>query len=240
MDFAWSPEQLEFRQAVIDFARKALQDDLVARDRSSTFSHDLWRRCAEFGIQGLPFPEEYGGAGMDIMTTILAMEALGYACKDNGLLFGLAAQMWSVQMPLYRFGSEAAKQKYLPKLCSGDWVGAHGMSEPDSGSDAFALRTTAVKRGDHYVLNGTKTFVSDGPVADVFLVFATIDPAKGFLGLTGFVVERASPGLQVSKEIEKMGLRTSPMAQVVFEDCVVPEENRIRSEERRVGKECRL
>ena len=166
------------------------------------------------------------------MTTVLALEALGYGCKDNGLLFGLAAQMWSVQMPLLRFGSDAAKAKYLPRLCSGEWIGAHGMSEPDSGSDAFALRTTAVRRGDRYLLNGTKTFVSEGPVADLFLVFATIDPAKAFLGLTGFVVERSTPGLRVSREIEKMGLRTSPMAEVIFEDCEVPEENRIGREGR--------
>ena len=232
MDFSWSSEQLEFRQTVIAFARKSLQDDLIARDRTSAFSHEFWKRCGDFGIQGLPFPEEYGGAGMDIMTTILAMEALGYACKDNGLLFGLAAQMWSVQMPLLRFGSEEAKRKYLPKLCSGEWVGAHGMSEPDSGSDAFALRTTATPQGDHYRLNGTKTFVSEGPVANLLLIFATLDPAKGFLGLTGFVIERDTPGLQVSKEIEKMGLRTSPMAEVAFENCMVPTENRIGREGR--------
>lgn len=232
MDFSWSKEQLEFRQAVIEFAQKALRDDLVARDRTSTFSHEFWKKCGEFGIQGLPFPEELGGSGSDIMTTVLAMEALGYGCRDNGLLFGLAAQMWSVQMPIFRHGSEAAKRKYMPRLCTGEWVGAHGMSEPDSGSDAFALRTTATRKGDRYVLNGTKTFVSEGPVADVFVTFATIDPAKGFLGLTGFVVERNTPGLSVSKEIEKMGLRTSPMAEVIFDNCEVPEENRLGKEGR--------
>lgn len=227
MDFSWSTEQLEFRQAVIEFAQKALKDDLIARDRTSTFSHEFWKKCGEFGIQGLPFPEELGGSGNDIMTTILAMEALGYGCKDNGLLFGLAAQMWSVQMPIFKFGSDEAKAKYLTKMCSGEWVGAHGMSEPDSGSDAFALRTVATRRDGAYVLNGSKTFISEAPVADVFVVFATIDPAKGFLGLTAFVVERTTPGLEVSKEIHKMGLRTSPMAEVIFNDCVVPEANRL-------------
>src|SRR5690606_9100155 len=110
MDFAWTEEQLAFRAAVVEFARKALRDDLITRDRESRFNHEHWRRCGEFGIQGLPFPEQYGGGGMDILTTILAMEALGYACPDNGLLFGLAAQMWSVQMPILRFGTEAQKQ----------------------------------------------------------------------------------------------------------------------------------
>ncbi len=222
MDFAWSAEQLEFRGMVVDFARKALQDDLIARDAKGEFSRDHWRRCGEFGIQGLPFPEQYGGGGRDILSTILAMEALGYACKDNGLLFGLAAQMWSVQMPIFRFGTEAQKQLYLPRLNSGEWVGAHGMSEPDSGSDAFALRTTAAQEGEHWVLNGTKTFVSEAPVADVFVVFATIDRGKGALGLTAFLVERDTPGFGVGKKIGKMGLRTSPMAELFFDNCRLP------------------
>lgn len=232
MDFSWSEEQHEFRRSVIEFARRELQDDLIARDRGSEFSRELWQKCGAFGIQGLPFPEEHGGSGGDIMTTILAMEALGYACRDNGLLFGLAAQMWSVQMPILRHGTEVARRKYLPRLCRGEWIGAHGMSEPDSGSDAFALRTTATRHGDRYVLNGTKTFVSEAPVADLFVVFATIDPAKGFLGLTGFLVERSAPGLTVGRHIEKMGLRTSPMAEVVFENVEVPEENRLGREGR--------
>lgn len=222
MDFAWSAEQLEFRGMVVDFARKALQDDLIARDAKGEFSREHWRRCGEFGIQGLPFPELYGGGGRDILSTILAMEALGYACKDNGLLFGLAAQMWSVQMPIFRFGTEAQKRQYLPRLNSGEWVGAHGMSEPDSGSDAFALRTTATQEGEHWVLNGTKTFVSEAPVADVFVVFATLDRGKGALGLTAFLVERDTPGFGVGKKIGKMGLRTSPMAELFFDNCRLP------------------
>jgi alkylation response protein AidB-like acyl-CoA dehydrogenase len=222
MDFAWSPEQLQFRDAVIEFGRKTLQDDLVRRDGAGEFSRTLWTRCGEFGIQGLPIPEAYGGAGMDILTTILGMEALGYACRDNGLLFGLAAQLWSVQMPILQFGSEAQKQRYLPPLCRGELVGAHGMSEPDSGSDAFALRTTARKEGDGYLLNGTKTFVSEAPVADLFLVFATLDRSKGPLGLTAFLVDRDTPGFSVGRHISKMGLRTSPMAELVFDNASLP------------------
>lgn len=234
MDFAWSSEQLEFRHAVLEFARKALQDDLIARDHAAEFSRELWRRCGEFGIQGLPFAEEHGGGGRDILTTILAMETLGYACKDNGMLFGLAAQMWSVQMPIHRFGSDDQKQRYLPRLNSGEWIGAHGMSEPDSGSDAFALRTTATADGDHYILNGTKTFVSEAPVADLFLVFATVDRSKGALGLTAFLVERETPGFSVGKRISKMGLKTSPMAELFLDNCRVPASNRLGREGRGV------
>lgn len=222
MDFGWSAEQLEFREMVVAFARKALTDDLIARDAAGEFSRDLWRRCGEFGIQGLPFSEALGGGGRDILSTILAMEALGYGCRDNGLLFGLAAQMWSVQMPIARFGTEEQQRRYLPRLNSGEWVGAHGMSEPDSGSDAFALRTTATPDGDGWVLNGTKTFVSEAPVADLFVVFATIDRGKGALGLTAFLVERDTPGFGVGKKIGKLGLRTSPMAELFFDHCRLP------------------
>jgi alkylation response protein AidB-like acyl-CoA dehydrogenase len=143
MDFSWSQEQLAFKNALIEFARKELDDDLVQRDRCGAFSRDLWEKCADFGIQGLLTPTEYGGQGADVMTAILLMEALGYACRDNGLIFGMAAQMLSVQMPILTFGTETQKRKYLPRLCEGRWIGAHAMSEPDSGSDAFSLKTTA-------------------------------------------------------------------------------------------------
>ena len=232
MDFSLTPEQQQLAEATFAFARAELRDDVIARDRDETFSRELWARCAEFGIQGMPFAAEHGGGGHDILTTVLAMEALGRGCRDNGLLFALAAQMWSVQMPISRFGSEEQKRKYLAPLCSGRMIGAHGMSEPDSGSDAFALRTLAEPRGDHYVLNGTKTFVSDAPVADVFVVFATVERGNGVLGITGFLVERDAPGFRVGKRIEKMGLRTSPMAELILEDCVVPAENRLGREGR--------
>jgi alkylation response protein AidB-like acyl-CoA dehydrogenase len=232
VNFSWSPEQLELREAAVAFARRDLNEDLIDRDRHGEFSRELWRRCAEFGIQGLPFPIEYGGNGQDVLTTVLAMEGLGSGCKDGGLLFSLSAQMWSVQMPLARHGSEAQKRRYLTALCSGEMIGAHGMSEPDSGSDAFALRTTAERNGDHYILNGTKTFVSGATVADIFLVFATLDRSKGVLGITAFLVDRETPGFRVGKKIAKMGLTTSPMAELVFDNCVVPVTNRLGREGR--------
>lgn len=235
MEFSWSAEQLQLREAIIAFGRQALSDDLIARDRNETFSRELWSRCAEFGLIGLPFPVEYGGGGSDVLTTVLAMETLGYVCKDDGLSFGINAQMWSVMMPIHRFGTPEQKERYLTRLCSGEWIGAHGMSEPDSGSDAFSLRTTARLDGDSYVLNGTKTFVSNAPVADVFVVFATVDRSLGSLGLTAFLVERDTPGFRVGRPLEKMGLRTSLMAELIFEDCRVPVENRIGREGRAVG-----
>lgn len=230
MDYEFDEEQLDLKKSTIKFAQKVLNDGVIERDKQATFPRNLWEKCADFGIQGLPFPDEYEGLNVDIITTMLAMEGLGYGCKDSGLIFGINAQMWSVQMPIFRFGSGVQKDKYLSKLCSGKLIGSHGMTEPGSGSDAFSLSTSAKLQGDHYVLNGTKIFVTNAPVADVFVVFATIDKRKGFMGITGFIVEKDFPGFKVSKETKKMGLKTAPMADLIFEDCKVPVENRLGKE----------
>ncbi len=230
MDFSWDKEQLDLKASVIKFARKELNRDVIEKDRTGTFPREEWKKCADFGIQAFPFPEAYGGINADILTSMLVMEGLGYACKDSGLIFGINAQMWSVQMPIFRFGTDEQKGQYLTKLCGGHIIGAHGMTEPDSGSDAFSLSTTAERCGDQYILNGTKTLVTNGPIADVFVVFATVDKRKRFMGVTGFIIEKDFPGFQVSKDIEKMGLRTSPMSELIFTDCQVPVANRLGKE----------
>jgi hypothetical protein len=230
MDFSWTEEQLAFKNAVIRFAQKELNEGLIERDRRGEFSWENWRKCAQVGIQGLPIPEEYGGAGADILTTMLTIEGLGYGCRDNGLIFALNAQMWSVQLPILTFGTEVQKQKYLPGLCSGDLLGAHGMTEPDSGSDAYSLRTRAERCSDSYVLNGTKMFVTNASLADLALVFATIDPAKGIGGITAFLVEKGTPGFSISRDLAKMGLRTATMGELILRDCHVPKENRLGPE----------
>ncbi len=230
MDFSWSEEQLKYKQAVIEFAQKELSTDLIDRDRQGELAHEDWKKCAKFGILGLAVPEEYGGSGSDILTTMLVMEGLGYGCRDNGLIFAMNAQMWSVQHPILAFGSEAQKQKYLPGLCRGDLIGAHGMSEPDSGSDAYSLRARAERIDEGYRINGTKMFVTNAPVANMALVFATVNPNKGMAGVTAFLIDKGTPGFKVSRNIEKMGLRTSPMGELIFEDCIVPVENRLGPE----------
>ncbi|MBM2842284.1 MAG: acyl-CoA dehydrogenase [Anaerolineales bacterium] len=229
MDFSWTDEQLAYRKAAVDLGRQ-LNEGLIERDRAGELSLDGWRACARFGLQGLPMPEAYGGAAADILTTMLTMEGLGYGCRDNGLIFAINAQMWSVQMPILDFGTPEQKERLLPPLVRGEWIGAHAMSEPDSGSDAYSLRARAERRNDGYVLNGTKTFVTNAPVADLTLVFATIDRSKGMWGVTAFLVERGTPGFRVSRQIEKLGLRTSPMAEVVLEDCFLPEASRLGPE----------
>jgi L-prolyl-PCP dehydrogenase len=230
MDFAWTEDQLALKGAVVRFAEQALNYEVADRDRNAEFSRDGWNHCAEFGIQGLPAPPEYGGGGSDALSIVCALEGLGYACRDNGLLFSLNAHMWSTVVPLMTFGTPLQKDRYLTKLATGTWIGAHGMSEPDSGSDAYSLRTRAVKKGDRYVLNGTKMFVTNAPVADLVIVFANVDPAKGVGGVSGFIIEKGTPGLSISRKIDKMGLRTSPMGEVILEDCEVPAENLIGKE----------
>ncbi len=230
MDFSWTEEQINYRKAVIEFSQRSLNENIIERDRNGVFSREWWNKCAEFGIQGLPMPEAYGGADADILTTMLTMEGLGYACRDMGLIFGINAQMWSVQTPILQFGSEDQKQRYLPPMIKGELIGAHGMSEPDSGSDAYALRTQAKRQDGGYVLNGTKTFVTNALEADLALVFATVDPEKGMWGITAFLIEMETPGFRVGGGIEKMGLRTSSMAELIMEDCYIPETNRLGPE----------
>lgn len=230
MNLEYTEDQVELKKNALRFAQNELNDEIIARDKEAVFSRELWDKCAAFGIHGFPFPEKYGGSDADILSTMLLMEGLGYGCKDSGLLFGINGQMWTVQMPICRFGSDVQKEKYLPGLCNGQLIGAHGITEPESGSDAFSLQTTAKLDGDHYVLNGTKTFSSNAPVADVFIIYASINPGMGFLGITAFIVEKYFPGFKVGKDISKMGLKTSPMAELIFEDCRIPVGNRLGKE----------
>jgi alkylation response protein AidB-like acyl-CoA dehydrogenase len=230
MDFAWSDQQRELLDAVARFATQQLNYDVIENDRNSVFNHEAWKKCGGFGIQGLPVPTEYGGLGMDPLTTVAALERLGYACKDNGLLFSINAHLWTAVTPLIYNGSEAQKKKFLPGLSNGTLIGGNAMSEPNSGSDAFSLTTTATRKGTSYILNGSKIFVTNGPVADVLVVFATVDKALGPDGISAFLVEKNSPGMDVSRKLEKMGVRTSPMAEVFFQNCEVPEENLLGKE----------
>jgi alkylation response protein AidB-like acyl-CoA dehydrogenase len=230
MDFSLSAEQEEFKEAAVAFARRELDQDLATREEAGQFPRQAWCACARFGIQGLPVPTELGGGGADMLTTVLVMEALGYGCHDNGLIFSLNAQMWSLQLPLVKFGTSAQQRAYLPGLVSGDLIGVHAMTEPDSGSDAFSMRTRAERQGDHYVLNGTKMYITNAPVSDVVLVFAS-DPGQPRLaGISAFLVEKGTPGFTVTRSLEKMGLRTSPMGEVVLDGCVVPAGNRLGPE----------
>ena len=240
MDFSWSETEQKMRQSAVLFAQKELSEGIVERDRDESFSHDQWKACAQYGILGLSFPEEFGGTETDILTTMLTMEGLGYGGKDNGLIFSLNAQMWSVQHPLNQYGTLAQKQKYLPGLIKGDLIAAHGMTEPEAGSDAYSLRTRAEKATridpqtsklcEGYVLTGHKTYITSAPVADIALIFATTNPAKGNWGISVFIVEKGMLGFEQSPPLEKMGLRTAAMGELILDDCFVPVKNRLGTE----------
>lgn len=230
MDFSFTNEQEELKQQTIDFAKAELNDGLLEQERAGAFSRAKWEKAAEFGILGLPIPEEYGGAGCDLVTTVCTMEGLGYGCADSGLIFSLNAHVWAAETPILRFGTPEQKERYLPRLVSGEWIGVHAITEEGSGSDAFNLATTATRTGDRYVLNGSKVFITNAPMADVLVVFATVDPDLGRDGISAFLVDRDTPGLSVSKDFEKMGLRTAPLGQVFLEDCEVDVSQRLGGE----------
>jgi alkylation response protein AidB-like acyl-CoA dehydrogenase len=222
MDFGLDAEQQSWHDAALRFAREELQDDLLARDERHEFWREGWRRCARFGLQGLPVPEEYGGRARTLSVAIAAMEGLGYGCADNGLIVALNACLWTNTVPICRFGTAEQKRRFLPGLCDGSLVGANGASEPEAGSDIFSMQTRAERQADRWVLNGRKTWVTSAPVADLFVCYATANPARGLLGITAFLVPRDTPGFRVVREIRKMGLHTVPMGELAFEDCALP------------------
>jgi alkylation response protein AidB-like acyl-CoA dehydrogenase len=235
MNFELTGELQRLQDGAAEFARTTLTTDMRARDRDEAFDRELWRHCARFGVLGMPIPEEHGGLGLGLTELIAVMEGLGYGTRDQGLLFSLNAHLWTNSIPILRYGTPEQRQKYLPDLSNGTLIGANGASEPDAGSDIFAMRTRADRRGDCYVLNGTKMFVTNAPVCDLIVAYATIDPSLGAMGVTAFIVERDRPGVTIGKHLEKMGLRTSPMAEVIFEDCVIPAANRLGREGRGVA-----
>ncbi len=223
MDFSLTEDQQVFRREIIRFARKELNDGVIERDRAQAFPHDLWLKCGEMGLQGLPVPEEYGGVGLDPLSTALALEALGYGCEDGGLAFSICAHLLACVIPVTMHGSEEQKQRYLPRLANGTLIAVNAMSEPGSGSDAYAMKTRAVPDGDGYRINGTKIWSTNGPVADLAIVYAVTDPEKGYYGgISVFLVEKDTPGFSPGQKFEKMGLRTSPIGEIVLDDVWVP------------------
>ena len=230
MDFNLTEEQKILRDEVVRFSQKELNDDIVERDRAQKFDRALWEKCGEMGLQGLPVPEEYGGIGADPLTTAIVLEAFGYGCRDGGLVFAVCAHILACVVPIVKHGTEEQKQRFLPGLSDGSLIAVNGITEPGSGSDAFAMQTRAVAKDGGFVLNGTKTFSSNGPVADLAVIYAVTDPGRGYHGgITAFLVECDTPGYTPGQKFEKMGLRTCPIGELVLEDVFVPAENVIRA-----------
>ncbi|MGI9286608.1 MAG: acyl-CoA dehydrogenase family protein [Pseudomonadales bacterium] len=235
MDFSWTEEQLAYKQRVIDFTRNELllnveRDAVEPHGEVLPFPLHAWKQCADFGIQGLCIPVEYGGQGKDSLSAVLALEGFGYACHDLGLSYSLSAQMWSLQPALLHFGSEAQKQQYLTPLCRAEKMGAFAMTEPGTGSDTSTLKTTAEKKGGTYIINGTKEFVTFGPSADFAVVFAATNPEQGRWGISAFIVQRGTAGFEQSDALPKLGLHNVPLGEFTFTDCIVDESQRLGPE----------
>jgi hypothetical protein len=225
MDLELSEEQRVLRDSIVRFAEKELNDAVAERDRVHEFDRGLWDKCGGMLLQGLPVPQELGGAGVDPQTCAVALEALGYGCRDGGLVFSLCAHLLACVVPIWKHGSAAQHARYLARLCDGTLVAVNAMTEPQTGSDAFAMTTTALPHGDGFRIRGTKIFCSNGPIADLAVVYALTDPEKGFHGGTSaFLVERGTSGFSAGQRFEKLGLRTSPIGELVFDDVVVPGE----------------
>lgn len=230
MEFGWNTLQEEIWDETYRFARDELVQNLVERDKQGIFLEENWQAVAKQGIFGLHMPEAYGGSGYDMVTTVRALEALGYGHPDNGFTLAVGGQMLSIQEPIAKFGSDYLKDKYLAKLIDGTYKGAHGVTEEEAGSDAFSMTTTATKVDDGYRINGRKMFIGMGPVADVVVLYATINPDLGRWGITAFLVETSSDGVVQDKHQSKMGLRTGPFGEIEFRDVFVPSTNVIGRE----------
>ena len=222
MDFSLSDEQVALRKVVRDFAIKEVLPTASIRDEEERFDRSIFNKMAALGLTGIPWPEEYGGAGMDFLSYVIAVEELSRVCASTGVT--LSAHLSLASWPIYKFANEEQKQKYLKPLAQGKKMGAYGLTEPSAGTDAASLRTTAVEDGDYFVINGTKMFTTNGGEADYYVIFASTDPDKGSKGVTAFIVEKGLEGFTFGKKEKKMGIRSSPTMELIFEDCRVHKE----------------
>lgn len=227
-DFSLNRDQEMIRDSVRDFAQSVLKPRAADYDRSRQFPLDNWKRCAEMNLTGMMIPEEHGGAGLDCVSYVIAIEEVSRACASTGVILSVNNSL--VCGPLLKFGNDDQKKRYLGPHARGEKIGAYCLTEPGAGSDSAALRATAKKKGDTYILNGTKVFVTNGEAASTFLVYATIDPALRHKGITAFLVERGFSGFKQGKPERKMGITCSGSTEIVLEDCEVPAANRLGAE----------
>ncbi|AYC28801.1 acyl-CoA dehydrogenase [Paenisporosarcina cavernae] len=227
MQLKFTEEQLMMRNMVRDFAQTEITP-FIDRMEAGEFPRDIMKKMGELGLMGITSPEKYGGAEMDFTSYIIAIHELSKVSAVVGVVLSVHTSVGT--NPILYFGNEEQKTKYVPKLASGEWLGAFCLTEPSSGSDASAMKSRAVKKADHYVLNGSKIFITNGGEADVYIVFASTDPSQGSRGVSAFIVDKSSPGLIIGKDEEKMGLHGSRTVQLTFEDMIVPAENLLGEE----------
>ena len=218
----------ELRAKIRAFAEEEVKPIAFSLDQANEFPADAVKKLGEMGLMGIPYPKEYGGAGLDAISYAIAVEELSRVDGGTGVI--LSAHVSLGSWPIFAFGTEEQKQKYLVPLAKGEKLGAFGLTEPNAGTDASGQQTTAVLEGDHYVLNGSKCFITNGTVASTIVVFAMTDPKAGNHGISAFIVESSFPGFSVGKKEKKMGIRGSSTCDLIFEDCIVPKENLLGKE----------
>jgi len=233
MDFRLSEDQLEIQEMVRKFARNEIAPLAAEIDRESRFPVETFRKMGELGLLGLLIPEEYGGVGQGVLTFCVAMEEIAWACASTSLSYLAHSVLCAHNLSCN--GSDAQKQKYLPDLATGAKLGAIAMTEPNAGSDVLSITTFAERSGGEYVINGSKTFITNAPVADTFLVYVRTDKQAGPGGISQFIVERGFPGFSIGQPLRKMGMHGSPTAEIFFDHCRVPAENLVRGENRALG-----
>ena len=229
MELRFTEEQEMMRKMVRDFAEEQIAPFVETMEESDEFPKEIVKQMGELGLMGIPIDEEYGGAGMDFTSYIIAINELSKVSATVGVILSVHTSVGT--NPIVYFGTEAQKQKYVPKLASGEYIGAFAITEPGAGSDASGIKTTAVRKGDHYVLNGSKIFITNGGEADTYIVSTKTDlNAPGVKGISTFIVEKGTPGFTVGKKEEKMGMHGSNTNELIFEDALVPVENLLGSE----------
>ncbi|HGN6578635.1 acyl-CoA dehydrogenase AcdA [Bacillus cereus] len=228
MHFKLSEEHEMIRKMVRDFAKNEVAPTAAERDEEERFDRELFDQMAELGLTGIPWTEEYGGIGSDYLAYVIAIEELSRVCASTGVT--LSAHTSLAGWPIFKFGTEEQKQKFLRPMAEGKKIGAYGLTEPGSGSDAGGMKTIAKRDGDHYILNGSKIFITNGGIADIYVVFALTDPESKQRGTSAFIVESDTPGFSVGKKESKLGIRSSPTTEIMFEDCRIPVENLLGEE----------
>ncbi|MDM5190965.1 acyl-CoA dehydrogenase AcdA [Bacillus sp. DX4.1] len=228
MQFRLSEEHEMIRKMVRDFARNEVAPTAAERDEAERFDRALFDQMADLGLTGIPWPEEYGGIGSDYLAYVIAVEELSRVCASTGVT--LSAHTSLAGWPIFKFGTEEQKQTFLRPMAEGKKIGAYGLTEPSSGSDAGGMRTTAKRDGDHYILNGSKIFITNGGIADIYVVFALTDPESKQRGTSAFIVESSAPGFSVGKKESKLGIRSSPTTEIMFEECRIPVANLLGEE----------
>lgn len=228
MQFKLTEEHEMIRKMVRDFAQNEVAPTAAERDEEERFDREIFDKMAELGLTGIPWPEEYGGIGSDYLAYCIAVEELSRVCASTGVT--LSAHTSLAGWPIYKFGTEEQKQKYLRPMAQGEKIGAYGLTEPSSGSDAGGMRTTAKLVGDEYVISGSKIFITNGGIADTYVVFALTDPESKQKGTSAFIIEKDFPGFSVGKKEKKLGIRSSPTTEIIFDECRVPIENLLGKE----------